>query len=170
MKREASVDVWLGAVMVLIGSGWSWQASELLWAPGTTIPSGPGVFPFSLGLLLAFLGLLLITTAMNREKMSDPSANDGAIADGEPAPARRLEAAVVASTVLLFFGYAFLLDKIGFLLATPVAVIAALYLVVGVRSWLRILSMAAALTAGSYILFGVLLGTYLPRGAWIQLI
>jgi hypothetical protein len=65
--------------------------------------------------------------------------------------------------------YAFLMDKVGFLLATPIVVVLALRGLMGVRGWFRIALVAAALTIGCDLVFGTLMQANLPQGTWMSL-
>jgi putative tricarboxylic transport membrane protein len=155
------VDRWLGPVLVLLAVGWSWTVLQTI--PADEIPGEAGArdFPLLLGVALGVLGLIMTLSAFFGR--AETGAREERIA-----PVSRQEANSVGFTVLLLVAYAFLLDKIGFLVATPIVVVAALRLIAGERSWPKILLVAAGLTIGSYLLFGVLMHANLPRGTWLQ--
>lgn len=158
--RRQRVDRWLGLVLVLLALAWSWAVVTTI-PPGWEGEPGPRGFPLLLGIGLGALGLYLSASAFLSR--ADPGA------DQEPIePVSRSEVRVVGLTILVFLGYAFLLDKLGFLVATPLAVALALWLIVGQRSWARLLLLAAGITIGSYLVFGVLMAAHLPEGAWLQ--
>jgi Tripartite tricarboxylate transporter TctB family len=157
--RRQRVDRWLGLVLVLFALAWSWVVVTTI-PPGWEGEPGPRGFPLLLGIGLGALGLYLSASAFLGR--ADPGA------DQEPIePVSRSEVRVVGLTILVFLGYAFLLDKLGFLVATPLVVALALWLIVGQRGWARLLLMAAGITIGSYLVFGVLLAAHLPEGAWL---
>lgn len=58
-------DVIGGVLMVVIGLAFTWYASSH-YALGTLRQMGPGMFPAGLGVVLAFLGILLGVSAMFR--------------------------------------------------------------------------------------------------------
>jgi putative tricarboxylic transport membrane protein len=160
--RLQRVDRWLGLVLVLFALAWSWVVVTTI-PPGWEGEPGPRGFPLLLGIVLGALGLYLSTSAFLRR--ADSGADQDRIE-----PVDRSEVRVVGLTVLGFFAYAFLLDKLGFLVATPAMVAAALWLIAGQRSWPGVLLLAAGLTIGSYLVFGVLMAAHLPEGSWLQLL
>jgi len=148
-------DRWLGGGLVLAALGWVWLVQTQIPDPGTT--PGPRGFPRLFGVVLAALGGWIIAVP------SLPA----------PAPERRpdgrsdrheLAGAGGAFGVLVL--YAFLLERTGFLIATPAIVVAAMVGLLRLRHWLSILSLAAGLTLGVWTIFEAL-GTPLPRGTWI---
>ena len=160
--RLQRVDRWLGIVLVLFALGWSWIVAATI-PPGWEGEPGPRGFPLLLGIVLGGLGLYLGTSAF--------FGRTGLGTDEDRIePVSRLEVRIVGLTILVFVAYAFLLDKLGFLVATPTMVAVALWLIVGQRSWARVLLLAAGLTIGSYIIFGVLMAAHLPEGSWLQLL
>jgi putative tricarboxylic transport membrane protein len=158
--RLQRVDRWLGLALVLFALAWSWVVVATI-PPGWEGEPGPRGFPLLLGIGLGALGLYLSTSAFLGR--ADPGADQDRIE-----PVSRSEVRVVGLTILVLVAYAFLLDKLGFLVATPIVVALALWLIVGQRSWARLLLLAAGVTIGSYLVFGVLMAAHLPEGAWLQ--
>ena len=159
--RLRRVGRWLGLVLVLFALAWSWIVVTTI-PPGWEGEPGPRGFPLLLGVALGALGLYLGTSALfSRAGPDDEERIE---------PVSRSEVRTVGLTIGIFVAYAFLLDKLGFLLATPVAVVLALRLVAGQRSWPGVLLVAVGLTIGSYLVFGVLMAAHLPDGSWLQLL
>lgn len=161
MKQEM-LDCWIGVICLLGGGGWAYMAITTI--PGDYEPfvAGPQMFPVLLGVILVLLGLSLVGSSFfNRNWEGQDSGSN------IDSPSLR-EVRVVVSTFILLIGYGFLLDKMGFLVATPIAIITTFICILQIRSWKLIVSMTAGLTIGSYVLFGVIIGTYLPRGTWLQ--
>jgi putative tricarboxylic transport membrane protein len=160
--RLQRVNRWLGLVLVLFALAWCWVVVTTL-PPGWEGEPGPRGFPLLLGIVLGALGLYLSTRAFFGRGSLETDQD-------RVEPVSRPEVRVVGLTILVFVAYAFLLDKLGFLLATPTMVAVALWLIVGQRSWAKVLLLAAGLTIGSYLIFGVLMAAQLPEGSWLQLL
>ncbi len=156
------LDRWLGPGLILFALVWLWLAFEYI--PGARAPGEPGprAFPILLGTVMAGLGVLMTVSAFV------------AVARGTGAertdPATRRELAVVAATFGLLVAYAFLMERIGFFAATPIAIAIAMRGILGVRRWRQTLGLAAGVTVGCWLFFVVLLKTPLPRGTWLWLL
>ena len=138
-------------VVAAIGALLAWRATSL--SSWGTDMSGPGLFPFGLGLLLLALGGGLAVQARLGFR----------VRTGEwPDAGGWLGIAKITAGVLL---YAALLESWGFL-----AVTAALALVllrfVWRRPWPSSLLFAVMTAVGFYTLFTVVLGVALPSGRW----
>jgi putative tricarboxylic transport membrane protein len=158
--RLQRVDRWLGLVLFLFALAWCGIVVTTI-PPGFEGEPGPRGFPLLLGIALGALGLCLSTSAF--------LGRAGLEADQDRIePVSRSEVRVVGLTILVFLAYAFLLDKLGFLVATPAMVALALWLIAGQRSWAKVLLLAAGISIGSYLVFGILIAAHLPEGAWLQ--
>jgi putative tricarboxylic transport membrane protein len=160
--RPAILDRWLGIVLMATAGIWSWLVLTTISPNGMPGAPGPRAFPLLLGGLLGLLGLALATASLTR---TTPEGQEALPVDR----LRRDELVVVGGGFAIFLLYAFLMDKIGFLLATPVVVILALRLLIGIRKWPRILLVSIGLTLGCYVVFGTLMQANLPHGAWFSL-
>lgn len=109
---------------------------------------GPGAWPFILGVVFAVLGGWL---------WLHPGV---APASAEPGESRW--AALVIS-LACFFGYAFLLEPLGYLVTTTLVMIVQLRWVEG-RAWTLTLSASILATVVSFVMFGVWLKVPLPPG------
>jgi hypothetical protein len=158
--RWAILDRWVGLIVMAFALLWCWLVETTIPARGMEGAPGPRAFPMLLGTSLFVLGgIVAALTFVGRFATNEDRCE----------PAHRDEIMVVGGGIALFLLYAFLMDKVGFLLATPVVVVLALRLILGLRDWLRIVLAAFALTVGCDLLFGVLMEANLPQGAWFSL-
>jgi hypothetical protein len=65
--------------------------------------------------------------------------------------------------------YGYLLEKIGFVLATPIVVLLVMIVSLRVRSIPKLLGMSLGLTVGCWLIFKKILGIYLANGIWLNL-
>jgi hypothetical protein len=79
----------------------------------------------------------------------------------------RREAALAGAVFGLLIFYAFLLERVGFLIATPVVMALAMVGPLRMRTWLVVALLAVGFTFGCWVIFDSLLGTPLPRGPWM---
>ncbi len=142
-----SADRWSGGVLFLLGLGVGWEAWRLPF--GTVRTPDSGFFPLILALaLLVFSAIVMLATWA-----------PGAAPDPLPS-AHGLVRVVV--TVAALAGYALLVERLGYLLATGLV---ALLLLRGIErvSWLATLGVTLGSVLGSYLLFRRL-GVPLPSG------
>jgi len=155
--RLDRVDRWLGPCLALAGAAWLGLCYAYIPGARSEGEPGPRAFPLLLGVVLVALGVAVTWFAI--------AATGPVEAESTEEPTRR-EMQIVASTFGLFMLYAFLLDKVGFLIATPAAVVLALHGILRTRAWIASLSLAVGLTGACWLFFVLLLKAPLPRGAW----
>jgi len=161
MTKQDKLDRWLGVICVIGGIVWVSAAKVTIQGGYEPFVAGPQMFPVLLGVILFLLGLnLLFCKSASLTKIVK-------IAEADITPFTAGEVRIVILTFIVLIGYGWLLDKLGFLIATPIVIIAAFTGILQDRSWKLIISMTLGLTIGSYVLFGKIIGTYLPRGAWL---
>jgi putative tricarboxylic transport membrane protein len=160
--RQQIIDRWVGVSLIVVAAVWSALAWTTISPNGMPGAPGPRAFPLLLGGLLAVLGIVMVATSLAKP-------NRASAAEAGIARLRRDEIVGGGGGLALFLSYAFLMDKIGFLLATPLVVILALRLILRIRNWLAILLVAAGLTTGCYVVFGMAMQANLPHGSWIAL-
>jgi putative tricarboxylic transport membrane protein len=114
---------------------------------------GPGFMPFLTGVLLALLGLFL--TVQNAGK---PYGRK----EGERVSLRPFWAKGACSLIVSFL-YAFLLEPLGFLVATFLLFFS-LFKVMGARKWLTPILVSFLAVSASYFIFNVWLRIEFPRG------
>ncbi len=155
--RLDRLDRWLGPCLVLLAVVWLWLSYTQIPGAHSEAEPGPRAFPLLLGALLAVLGAALSVSAFVAARLDS----------GEEIPAvTRREALIAAGTFGLLILYAFLLDKAGFLVATPTVVAIAMRGILRGQSWTLTLLLAGGLTLGCWVIFVFLLEAPLPRGAW----
>jgi hypothetical protein len=124
---------------------------------GTT--AGARAFPLFFGIALAGLSLIMLLRSFM------PRA--------EPEPAVVLsapnESFAVVSTIGAIVLYGAMLEPLGFIPSTALIVAAIMIVVLRIRAPLIVTAMALGLSLGCYLVFGKLLGTYLPPGTWITI-
>ncbi len=120
-----------------------WQSLRL--ELGTLKQPGPGFLSFCAGVILSVLSLILIHRGW-----------------GVRESRKHLPPRVILALVCLF-AYSLVLDKVGFVVAT--------FFLVGIlfhlgepRRWWTLLGMSALVTFLVYLVFGVLLHVFFPRG------
>lgn len=154
------LDRWLGPSLTLLALVWLWLVYTYIPGARAEGEPGPRAFPILLGAVLAGLGVVMAVLAL-------ASARRQSAEETTPSPNRR-EATLVAGTFGLLILYAFLLDKVGFVIATPVVIALAMYGLLRVRRWALVGSLAVGFTLGCWVIFDAVLGTPLPRGSWVM--
>ena len=154
-------DRWLGPLLSALSLGW--LLLTYLYIPASNVPGEPGprAFPIVLGYGLLLLGLAMTVTGFVRPREATPAQ-----AAADTAPSRlQHELRIVLGTFGLLILYAFLLEKTGFLVSTPIVLVLALAGVLRMRRWIFIAQMAVGTTLVCWLVFAVLLRVPLPRGS-----
>jgi putative tricarboxylic transport membrane protein len=146
-----------GIVLLAVALVWLVLVYQTI-APSQGTEAGPRAFPLFFGYLLAVLSVLLLFQSFR------PTAPDFEHESNEPAAVLPGELTAVAMTIGSFVVYGLLLEPFGFIPSTAFVVVAILLLVLRVRSPVMIAGMAIGLSLGCYLVFGKLLGVYLPPG------
>jgi putative tricarboxylic transport membrane protein len=123
---------------------------------GKLLDPGPGLFPFTLSLIVLLLSLYKLAKEFPsiEEKKGEPEKK-------EEQNSFENTAKIVVLTVILF-AYTYILEPLGFLLTTFLAM-AALLRVAGYTQWIRIIVYAIIICVITYTGF-TYLGTKLPAG------
>lgn len=158
-------DTIVGTVLLLLGVCWTWLVVATI-PPGFGDGEiGPRAFPMAFGLLLTFFSAILVMTRIaSRAQTDSPEMSQ----DPEMPSENKLDwgpAVLVLGQIVL---YGFLLEKIGFLLATPAVVLLVMLVSLRVRSPKKLLGMSLGLTVGCWLIFEKLLGIYLANGTWLN--
>lgn len=159
-KSDAVIGVLLLALAVFY-----YLSTRDLPPPSVTEKLGAGFFPILLTITLVVLSILLLGSSFFSRKNQDGKA---AIAGGERLEedaftAEEISYPILLSTMGLSILYVALLNFSGYLLTTPLFIIA-LVRILGMKQWVNIIALAAVLTAALYLLFGWALGVPLPAG------
>lgn len=145
----------LGASLTLLALAWLWLVDNYIPEVPTEGEPGPRALPFLLGIILAILGVALAVGRVPPRTDIEPQA--------EPPTAGRHELRIALATFAMLVAYAFLLDKLGFLLSAITLMAFAMAGILGMRRWLFIAGFAAAFSLACWVVFNVLLGIPLPR-------
>lgn len=152
------LDRWLGPCITLLALIWLWLVYTYIPDARGEGEPGPRAFPIVLGAMLAGLGLLMTVAAFSPGTKTAASTTP---------PATRREATIVAGTFGLLMLYAYLLDKTGFLISTPIVVLLTMRGILRMRNWIFMLLMAGGVTLACWLFFAVLLEAPMPHGAWL---
>lgn len=157
-----STDRLLGLILVIVSALWCWGVVTTI--PGMEDGSRLGArgFPLGLGALLGALGLIVLARTFF-------GAAAGPKEETGEETSFPTELWAVGATVLLLVSYAALLEYTGFLIGTFAITVIAVGPVLRVWRPVLIGGMALGLSLGIYLIFGKLLGVYLPYGSWINL-
>ncbi len=154
------LDRWLGPCITLMALAWLWLVYTYIPGARSEGEPGPRGFPIVLGISLLGLGLTISLTAWLRSPRKLPATLVKAVTGRETG--------IVAGTFLLLVLYTFVMEKLGFLIATPVATLLAMYVLLGMREWRFMLLFSVGITATCWLFFVKLLETPLPRGLWLM--
>jgi putative tricarboxylic transport membrane protein len=154
-------DRWLGPVIALAALTWLVLVYMYIPAARTEGEPGPRAFPIVLGVSLLGIGILMTVTALTKGQKA---------AAGDEKPVTRRETTVVAGTFGVLMLYAFLMEKTGFLISTPIAVLLMMYGLLEMRNWRFMLLMAVGVTGFCWLMFEIVLGAPMPRGSWLWLL
>jgi len=152
------LDRWIGPCLMLLAVIWLWLAYTYIPGARSEAEAGPRAFPVLLGFVLLGLGAIVTISAV--------LASRRARADRELPAVMRREGFIVAGMFALLMLYAFLLERAGFLISTPLMIVLAMRVLLRGQSWSLTLAMAAGTTLCCWLLFAVLLEAPLPRGSW----
>jgi hypothetical protein len=153
-----------GIALLAIAVSWS---GLVYW----TIPAGsdgyigPRAFPLFLGLILSGLSAAMLLRAFLPKTGKQPAE----LSEDTNMSVTGQEVRLAGGVFLVIIGYGFLLEKLGFVLATPIMIVVTLVGVLGLRRPLLIAAIAAGVTIGCWGIFGKLLGVYLPHGSWVSI-
>jgi putative tricarboxylic transport membrane protein len=158
----------LGLVLSVIAIAWSAAVYLTIPAGGADGAIGPRAFPLLLGIVLLTLSVLLFLRSL---RGSGDGAREASMVDvsEDERTISADEIRIAGGIFLLLIAYGVLMEKVGFLLATPPVIALLMAGLLGQRKPLFVIGLALALTAACWGIFGKLLGVYLPHGSWISL-
>lgn len=158
-------DAVLGAVLLVIAGAWTWLVLETIQPGFGEGEVGPRAFPLVFGItLLVLAALLLFWPILIRSILSRRNITPTAKLDGTTI--HWLPALLVLIEIML---YGFLLEKIGFVLATPIVVLIVMIVSLRIYSVRTLISMALGLTVGCWLIFEKIMGIYLAKGTWFNI-
>lgn len=160
-------DTFFGLVMFLLAGVWTWLVVSTIPPGFGNGDIGPRAFPLAFGLILLALAAILFVSSLTSSR-----ANSGVVGTPDRAEISRTQNIHWLAAVLLLGEivlYGFLLEKVGFLLATPVVTVLVMAINLRIRSFRHLLGMSLGLTLACWLIFAKLLGIYLASGTWINL-
>ena len=162
-------DIALSLGLLVLASIWTYLVVDTI-PPGFGHGDiGPRAFPMALGIVLAGLCVLLIV----RSILIRRTASGAVAAEADPSDAEAGEMSARWGTMILvtleITAYGFLLQKLGFLLATPILILFVLVIHLRLTSWKTVLGMTLGMTLGCWLFFEKLLGIYLANGTWFNI-
>lgn len=153
-----------GTVLLAVALVWIVLVFQTI-APTEDTAMGPRAFPLFFGCVLAGLSLLQLLQSFRpaaHDPEEEPDESDGPA--GLPG-----EWTAVVATVGGLVVYGMLLEPFGFIPSTAFMVASVMFFGLRIRSLVMVASMAIGLSLGCYLVFGKLLGTYLPPGEIITI-
>jgi hypothetical protein len=151
------------AATILLAFAIAWSVTVYQMVPASASGIGPRDFPLVLGIILIVMSALLLLRTLGAGQGTEEIKEDGRTADSEFAGGGKFALGIF----LLIILYGFLIERIGFLLATPVVIIGALAGLLRLRNPAVILALAFGITAGCWLVFNKMLGIYMPPGSWV---
>lgn len=149
--RETRVDLIGGVLWAILGIALATASLGL--RLGRLDSPGPGFLPLLTGVILALLGTILaLQRVLSRRKHEEADAASG----------RKFREAA-GPTLLAAFTYAFLLEPLGFVIATALFLFVAV-LILGARRLFPSLLFSVVTVAAAYLLFVIWLQLRLPEG------
>ncbi|WP_114965736.1 tripartite tricarboxylate transporter TctB family protein [Alkalilacustris brevis] len=165
-QREKRRDLIFGSLLLAFSVVWT--GTVYFTVPvGRGVGVGPQAFPLYLGASLIGLSALLLLNAWfaKGQAMDVPDDEEPDMVPIAGWPLARL----IVSVCLVIMAYGYLMQSAGFVIATMLVVAFTLWVVVGVRRPVLVVGMSVGITAVSWLVFGQILGAYIPRGTWISL-
>ncbi|MBX2838196.1 MAG: tripartite tricarboxylate transporter TctB family protein [Gammaproteobacteria bacterium] len=158
-------DACLAVVLLLIGCAWTYWVIKTI-PPGFGDGEiGPRAFPLVFGVVLIGLATLLLAWPVFTRSGDTSDAEDSTALEPSHHSIHWVPALIVLVEIIL---YGFLLNKIGFLLATPVIVVLVMLVSLRVRSLPKLFITALGLTFGCWLIFEKIMGIYLAKGTWVN--
>ncbi len=160
---HARREMIIGLALVLASAAWCWATIVTIPGADDATRLGSRGFPLELGILLGLLGLWVALMSLRQQSAAPENA------EGDARIPLGTELWAIASTLFLIVGYAIAMEQLGFLIATVVVIVVAIVGVLGLLRPVLIAGLAVGMAGGIYLVFGKLLGVYLPHGQLIDL-
>ena len=146
MRIKSQRDLWSGLMFLVVGVAFAWGATS--YSFGSSARTGPGYFPFGLGVILAILGAFILFEALTIETE-----------DGEPVGAVAWKPLAVILASVAIFGA--VLPRLGMLISLPILVLLSSW-ASDEFTWQASVINAVVLTAASWLIFVKGLGLTIP--------
>lgn len=157
---DRRIDIAVGAAFAALGAFMIWQAG-LIREGMMRDPIGPRAAFYLCGGVLLLGGLIVIAGHLRRwARQAHHMVRAEGTQDEAEYPASALRAWGLVAVVVAYVG---LFEPLGYLIATPVFVLAALA-VLGKRNWAGMALVAVVYTGATYLVFAQALGVRIPVG------
>lgn len=158
-------------IILLFLSAFYYLSTRGFPSPTVTENLGAGFFPKLLSILLAFFALILILTSLFYRSEAGQEER-AAISGGERLEedsysAEGISYKFLLGTIVFSILYVIFLPIIGYLIITPVYIIAIIRFL-GKKKWFHNITVSILLTAALYLLFAMMLGVALPPGIFFR--
>jgi len=137
LKIKSQRDFWSGLMFIAVGVMFAWGSTY--YSMGASARPGPGYFPFGLGVLMAFLGGMVLFKALTLE-----------VEGGDPIGPWAWKPLIIIVVAVALFGWA--LPHLGMFIALPLLVIGSALAGEEFRVKDAIIN-SVVLTAGSWCIF-----------------
>jgi putative tricarboxylic transport membrane protein len=166
MKTPRIIELF---VLLIIGLGSIVEGVRLIGVDNVQFDRlGPGGYNIGIGTILIILGIAYFLRITKREVKAEREAKGKTGGDRVSAGNQQRSYTIMMVSIIATMAlYAFLINWIGYLLASAVFFFV-INRVVGFRSWLSNLAVSAVMTACYYVVFVKWMGMLFPRGLWIQ--
>lgn len=154
----------LGPLLSVLSVVWLWLCYAFIPASNTPGEPGPQAFPIMLGCALLLLGLGITASDFSRKRDATPAPAKTSANHKVTPVAHELRMVLGTFGVLLL--YAFLMDKLGFLVSTLLVLVLTMAGLLRMRRWAFVAKMSIGTTLVCWLIFVVLLRVPLPRGSW----
>lgn len=156
----------LGLLLSVLAVVWLWLSYKYIPSSNTPGEPGPQAFPIILGCALLLLGLLITLSDFSRSASNATAQSEAK----KESTSVQHELRIVLGTFGLLMLYAFLMEKIGFLVSTPIVLALTLAGLLKIRRWSFIALLSSGITLVCWLVFVVLLRVPLPGGSWWWLV
>lgn len=157
---DKRADLAVGVSLVVLGAFYLYNAIQMPWTTSLNDVLGPRFWPQVLATLLT-IGGAVITFNRLRTFARDPIIVEPEGEEDTPGyPVSMLRVGVVCGWFLL---YILSLASVGYILATPIFLVGSL-VIMGVRAWRLILTIALATTVILFFMFAVVMRVQIPMG------
>ncbi len=148
------------SAVFLFSVGIFYLISSLEYEAGALDDPGPGLFPRIIGLVIIFTNLFLLFLSLRRRAGGTKSK----LLPPELKGSRLFSAGMIVGAVIL---YLLVLDKVGFLLASPLLVFFLAW-VMGGNNWIANLILGVVSSGFIYWLFWIIMRVPIPTGSlWV---
>jgi putative tricarboxylic transport membrane protein len=141
----------IGGLFFLFIGVWVFSLSIKL-PIGRLAEPGPALLPLSLSILLSIMGILIFVSGKGKPKIGSRMA------------IRKM--AKPLAIILLTLAFIIFMGRLGYLVTSFLYLFSLFFFVCRLRLFVAVI-LSGALAAGSWYLFGNILGIQLPRGPWI---